>query len=353
MSVEPVTLRRARTDGAPALVDGAGRRIEYVRLSLTDRCNFRCVYCMPAAGLPWLPKPDLLTDDEIVALVRELVGLGMRRLRLTGGEPTLRPSLVALVGRLKAIPGLEDLSLSTNGVRLPALAGALAAAGLDRVNVSVDSLRPERIVALARRDLGVDPIAALEAATAAGLAPVKVNVVLVRGTNDDEVEALAALTIDRPWHVRFIELMPVGDLAESLHDDGAPVLERVVPSDEVLARLAALGERIGRPFAPAGGPDRGNGPAAYHRFRGAQGSVGVITPLTHSYCGACNRVRVTADGRLRTCLYGEHEVGLREALRAGAPVAPLVRAALAEKPLAHALLARDVGGLRALSQVGG
>jgi cyclic pyranopterin phosphate synthase len=335
------------------LVDGFGRTIRYLRLSLTDRCNFRCVYCMPATGLPWLPTADLLTDDEIVALVAQLVPLGLQRLRLTGGEPTLRPGLPALVARLKAVPGLEDLSLSTNGVRLPAMAGALAAAGLDRVNVSVDSLRLERIVALARRDLGFAPITALEAATAAGLAPVKVNVVLVRGTNDDEIEALAALTVDRPWHVRFIELMPVGDLAERAAADGADPLALVVPSDEVLARVARLGARLGRPLAPDGGPGTGNGPAAYHRMGGALGTVGTITPMTHTYCGACNRVRVTADGRLRTCLYGDHEVELRTALRAGAPVAPLVRAALADKPREHALLARGTGGLRALSQVGG
>jgi cyclic pyranopterin phosphate synthase len=333
------------------LTDGHGRRIEYVRLSLTDRCNFRCVYCMPANGLPWLPRGDLLTDDEIVALVGELVALGLRRLRLTGGEPTLRPTLVPLVARLRSVAGLEDLSLSTNGVRLPALAAPLRAAGLDRVNVSVDSLDPARVVALARRDLGFDPVAALDAAERAGLAPIKVNVVLVRGVNDDEVERLAALSVERPWHVRFIELMPVGDLAERTPDDAAGT--RAVPSPEVVARLEALGDALGRPLEDGGGPARGNGPAAYRRFRGARGSVGVITPLTHSYCGACNRVRVTADGRLRTCLYGDHEVGLRDALRAGVPIAPLVHAALAEKPLAHALLARRTGGLRALSQIGG
>jgi cyclic pyranopterin phosphate synthase len=316
---------------------------------------------MPAVGLPWIPRPHLLTDDEIVALVRELVPLGLERLRLTGGEPTLRPDLPRLVARLRAVPGLRDLSLSTNGVRLPALAAELRAAGLDRVNVSVDSLRPARVVALARRDLGFDPIAALEAAEGAGLAPIKVNVVVMRGINDDEIEDLARLSLDRPWHVRFIELMPVGELAAldeaamvAAADSGAPAdpLARVVPSDEIVARLARLGGALGRPLTADAGPG-GNGPAAYRRFAGARGTVGVITPMTHTYCGACNRVRVTADGRLRTCLYGEEEVDLREALRAGAPVAPLVRAALERKPREHALLARRVGGLRALSQTGG
>ena len=340
-------------DARPTLADGFGRRVEYLRVSLTDRCNYRCVYCMPAAGLPWLRRADLLTDDEVVEVVRQLSALGLRRVRLTGGEPTLRPTLVALVARLRALGTLDDLSLSTNGVRLAELAPALAAAGLDRVNVSVDSLDRGRATRIARRDRGLDPVAALEAAERAGLSPIKVNVVVMRGVNDDEVEALAALTLDRPWHVRFIELMPVGELAESLAAEGADPAALVVPSDEVLARVARMAERVGRPLAPADGPARGNGPARYARFAGGAGSVGVITPMTHTYCGACNRVRLTADGRLRPCLYGDGEVLLRDAVRAGAPLAPLVREALAGKPMEHALLQRRVGGLRALSQIGG
>jgi cyclic pyranopterin phosphate synthase len=338
----------------PSLHDQHGRRIEYLRVSVTDRCNFRCVYCMPLAGLPWLPREALLTDDEIVQVVRELAPLGLRRVRLTGGEPTLRPDLATLVARLRAIPAIEDLSLSTNGTRLVESAEALRRAGLDRVNVSVDSLRPERIAGLSRRGgAGFEPLAALEAAQAAGLGPIKVNVVVIAGRNDDELEAMARLTLDRPWHVRFIELMPVGELADAEAAAGRDPLALVVPSDDVLARLEALGRAIGRPLRAGGAPSRGNGPAAYHRFEGAAGSVGVITPMTHTYCGTCNRVRLTADGRLRTCLYGDHEVLLRDALRAGRPLAPLVREALADKPLEHALLTRRIGGLRALSQVGG
>ena len=325
-----------------ALLDQFGRTIEYLRVSVTDRCNFRCRYCMPLEGLPWLPKADILSYEEIAEVVAQLAPLGLRRVRLTGGEPTIRPQLASLVGMLRAVPAVEDIALSTNGARLPALAQELSAAGLDRVNISADSLRPARIVAIARRDLGFDPVHAARSAQAAGLAPIKINMVVIRGTNDDEVADFARLTIDHPWHVRFIELMPVGEMADLTFD-------HVVPSDEVLARIgAALG-----PLERTAGPPRGNGPAEYWRVPGAAGSVGVITPMTHTYCARCNRVRLTADGRLRTCLFGTHEVDLRTPLRAGIPLAPFVERALAEKPEAHALLQRRNGGLRALSQVGG
>ena len=324
-----------------ALRDQWGRSIEYLRISVTDRCNFRCVYCMPKEGLQWLPKAEILSYEEITEVVRQLAPLGLRRLRITGGEPTIRPDLESLIRQLRRIPGIEDISLSTNGAKLPWMAQSLRAAGLDRVNMSADSLRPERIAAIARRDLGFDPIAAAGAAEAAGLTPVKINVVVLRGTNDDEVEDFARLTIDRPWHVRFIELMPVGDLREL-------TWEHVVPSDEVLERIGALGV-----LSADDGPARGNGPARYYRLAGAAGTVGVITPMTHTYCGSCNRVRLTADGRLRTCLYGDHEVNLRDPLRRGEALEPLFRQALADKPKEHALLQMQVGGLRALSQVGG
>jgi len=297
---------------------------------------------MPLEGLAWLPKSDILSYEEIAEVVRQLAPMGLRRVRITGGEPTIRPQLSTLVRQLRAIAAVDDIALSTNGVRLPELARELADAGLDRVNMSSDSLRPDRIAAIARRDLRFDPITSATAAQDAGLAPIKLNVVVMRGINDDEVLDFARLTLDRPWHVRFIELMPVGEMA-MLTD------AHVVSSDEVLSRIAAAFGAL----APAAGPARGNGPAAYHRLPGAAGTIGVITPMTHTYCGSCNRVRLTADGRLRTCLFGDHEVDLRTPLRAGVPLAPFVHRALAEKPEAHALLARRVGGLRALSQVGG
>jgi len=321
--------------------DAHGRRIEYLRISITDRCNLRCVYCMPREGLPWIPNTAVLSYEEIRDIVAQLAPLGIQRLRITGGEPTIRPQLAELVALLRAIPGIEDIALSTNGLRMRELGASLRDAGLDRVNISSDSLRPERIADIARRRVAFDPIDAVSAALDAGLRPVKLNVVVMRGVNDDELLDYARLTRELDVHVRFIELMPVGELrldAERLR----------VPSDEVLQRIATVG-----PLVADSGPVRGNGPAAYYRFAGAPGTIGVITPMTHTYCGDCNRVRLTADGRLRTCLFGDHEVDLRAPLRRGEPLAPLFSQALAEKPLEHQLLQLRTGGLLALSQTGG
>ncbi|HXN76968.1 MAG TPA: GTP 3',8-cyclase MoaA [Gemmatimonadaceae bacterium] len=323
------------------LRDGFGRSIEYLRISVTDRCNFRCLYCMPVSGLEWLPKSGILSYEEIAQVVLQLAPLGLRRLRITGGEPTLRPDLELLIGMLRAIPEIEDISLSTNGVRLPALADTFARAGLDRINMSADSLQPGRIRSISRRNTDFDPIAAATAAEHAGLSPIKINVVVMRGINDDELCDFARLTMEHEWHVRFIELMPVGEMRELTWD-------HVVPSEEILRRLEEIS-----PLVPTPGPARGNGPARYFRFERARGTIGVITPMSHTYCGSCNRVRLTADGRLRTCLFGDDEVDLRTPLRSGLPLEPFFRSALSSKPKEHHLLQMQVGGLRALSQVGG
>lgn len=324
-----------------ALRDGFGRTIEYLRISVTDRCNFRCQYCMPLAGVEWLPRADILSYEEIAAVVRELAPLGLRRLRLTGGEPTIRPQIGRLIRLLREIPEIEDIAMSTNGLRLPELAPELKRAGLDRVNMSADSLRLDRIRQIARRNIDFDPIAAATAAERAGLSPIKINVVVLRGINDDEIGDFARLTFDRAWQVRFIELMPVGEMREV-------TWQHVVPMEEILQRLGRVA-----PLTPTDAPARSNGPARYYRFGGAQGSIGLITPMSHTYCASCNRVRLTADGRLRTCLFGDHEVDLRTPLRDGLPLEPFFRTALAGKPREHALLQMRVGELRALSQVGG
>jgi cyclic pyranopterin phosphate synthase len=296
---------------------------------------------MPVAGLEWLPKSDILSYEEIAQVVKELAPLGLRRLRITGGEPTIRPQLELLIEMLRAIPEIEDVSLSTNGLRLPALARTFKLAGLDRINMSADSLRPDRIRSISRRNVEFDPIAAATAAADAGLSPIKINVVVMRGINDDEIRDFAELTLAHEWHVRFIELMPVGEMREL-------TWEHVVPSAEVLQRLENMGT-----LEPTAGPSRGNGPARYFRLRGARGTVGIITPISHTYCGSCNRVRLTADGRLRTCLFGDDEVDLRTPLREGLPLEPFFRSALTTKPKEHQLLQMQIGGLRALSQVGG
>ena len=331
----------ARTDG---MRDGFGRRVEYLRISVTDKCNLRCVYCMPEAGLPWLRRSEILRYEEIAEIVRVMAGLGLRRLRLTGGEPLVRRDLPELVRLLAAIPGIEDIALSTNAVLLDELAETLRDAGVKRVNVSLDSLRPDRIDAIARRaGSAAGVLAGLAAAERAGLEPIKVNTVIMRGRNDDEIEAFARHTIDRPWHIRFIEVMPVGDNTEISADE-------YVPATEMLERLQRLGE-----LEPVPGP-AGNGPATYFRFPGARGTVGVITPMSHNYCERCNRMRLTANGRLRPCLFGDLETDLREPLRRGEPLEPLIRHTLQVKPERHYLIQgsdRGSGGLRALSQVGG
>lgn len=326
------------------MIDGFGRRIEYLRVSVTDKCNLRCVYCMPEEGLPWLRRDQLLTYEEIARIVGAMAPLGLRRVRITGGEPLVRRDVAALAGMIASIPGIEDLALSTNAVLLDEHAGALKAAGVRRLNVSLDSLRPERVDVLARRPgTAARVMAGLAAAEDAGFEPIKLNVVLIRGANDDEISDFAALTRERPWHVRFIELMPTGaNLALSAN--------AFVSCTEALERLQGIAE-----LEPVAGPP-GNGPATYYRFPDARGTVGVITPMSHDYCERCNRMRLTADGQLRPCLFGHLQTDLRNPLRRGDDLVPLITETLRVKPERHWLVqGSDVGsgGLVALSQTGG
>jgi cyclic pyranopterin phosphate synthase len=324
--------------------DGFGRRIEYLRISVTDKCNLRCVYCMPEEGLPWLRRDELLSYEEIAEVVRAMAGMGLRKLRITGGEPLVRRDLHVLVRQLRAIDGIDDIALSTNAVLLDAQAEALCAAGVDRLNVSLDSLRPDRIDAIARRTGSAEAIfRGLEAAERAGFSPIKLNCVVMRGRNDDEVADFAAATRERPWHVRFIEVMPTGDNLGVSRDE-------YVSADEILDAVGRIGA-----LQPVAGP-AGNGPARYFAFPGAAGTVGVITPMSHNYCGSCNRMRLTADGQLRPCLFGSIQTNLRDPLRRGDPIEPLVRQTLRIKPERHWLVQGSdagSGGLLALSQVGG
>jgi GTP 3',8-cyclase len=326
------------------LSDAFRRPITYLRISVTDRCNLRCTYCMPEAGLPWISKPEILTFEEIERIVRAAASVGVRSLRLTGGEPLVRRNLARLVSRLSAIDGIEDIALSTNGLLLPELAESLAAAGLNRVNISLDTLRPDRFQAIARRPGLERVLAGIDAAFAAGLGPVKLNCVVMRGQNDDEVADFAALTRERPVFVRFIEMMPVVAHAAEQRD-------LYVSADEILARIGAVEE-----LEPSLGPG-GNGPARYFAFRGAPGAVGVISPLSHDYCERCNRVRLTADGRLRLCLFGDYEIDLRTPLREGASrddLAALLHGGMLIKPERHHLrLGEPASRMRAFSEIGG
>ena len=324
--------------------DGFGRRVEYLRISVTDKCNLRCVYCMPVEGLPWLKREELLSYEEITEIVQAMAGMGLRKLRITGGEPLVRRDLSTLVRKLRAVDGIEDIALSTNAVLLEEQADELRAAGVDRLNVSLDSLVPARVDAISRRPGSAEAIfRGLAAAERAGFAPIKINCVVMRGRNDDEVADFAAITRERPWHVRFIEVMPTGDNLGVSRDE-------FVSSDEILAAVGRIGA-----LEPVAGP-AGNGPARYFAFPGAAGTVGVITPMSHNYCGSCNRMRLTADGQLRPCLFGSIQTDLRAPLRRGDPIEPLVRQTLRIKPERHWLVQGSdagSGGLLALSQVGG
>ncbi|HEX8317511.1 GTP 3',8-cyclase MoaA [Longimicrobium sp.] len=339
----PVASERPIPETGP-MTDGFGRRIEYLRISVTDKCNLRCVYCMPEEGLPWLKREQILRYEEIAEIVRVMADQGLRRIRITGGEPLVRRDLPALVRMIRAVPQIEDVALSTNAVLLTEMADELRYAGVDRVNVSLDSLRPDRIDAISRRAGSADGIfRGLEAAERAGFAPIKVNCVVMRGRNDDEVADFAAITRDRPWHVRFIEVMPTGENLGVSADE-------FVSSDEILENIGRIGD-----LRPVAGP-AGNGPARYYAFDGAAGTVGVITPMSHNYCDRCNRMRLTADGQLRPCLFGHAQTNLRDPLRRGEPLEPLIRQTLRIKPERHWLVQGSdagSGGLLALSQVGG
>ena len=329
------------------LTDRYGRVVASLRLSLTDRCNLRCSYCMPEEGLNWLPREETLTDDEVVRLVRIAVGLGVRDVRLTGGEPLLRRGLVGIVERLASLEDRPVLSLTTNGIGLSRMAAPLAAAGLDRINVSLDTVVPETYAAITRRDRFADVVEGLAAAKAAGLTPVKINAVLLRGVNDEQAPDLVLWALREGYEPRFIEQMPL----DAQH---AWEREQMVTADEI---LAALRTRLDLEPEHA---DRGSAPAERWVVRSGGevlGTVGVIASVTRPFCGACDRIRVTADGQVRNCLFSRGETDLRIAMRAGADdaaVAGLIRGNVAVKLPGHGI---DEPGFlqppRPMSAIGG
>ncbi|CAN3983579.1 GTP 3',8-cyclase MoaA [Kitasatospora purpeofusca] len=294
------------------LLDTFGRRAVDLRVSLTDRCNLRCTYCMPEQGLQWLAKPDLLTDEEIVRLVTVAVrDLGVQEVRFTGGEPLLRPGLVGIVQACAALDPRPELSLTTNGIGLARTAAALRAAGLDRVNVSLDTLDPDTFHTLTRRHRHQDVLDGLAAAEAAGLTPVKLNAVLMRGVNEDEAPALLAWCLERGYELRFIEQMPLD--AQHGWDRSS-----MITAEEILDRLSARFD-----LTPEPSTTRGAAPAERWLVDGGPGRVGVIASVTRPFCRACDRTRLTADGQVRDCLFATGETDLRSALRSGADDAEL------------------------------
>ncbi|NEW09841.1 GTP 3',8-cyclase MoaA [Paenibacillus sp. SYP-B3998] len=330
------------------LVDRFGRMHDYLRISVTDRCNLRCVYCMPEEGMEFEPDDKLMTFDEITDVVRVLARLGVRKLRLTGGEPLVRKNLEQLIGMLSRIPGIEDIALTTNGIYFASRAEKLRAAGLTRVNISLDSLKADRFSFITRGGDIRRVLDSIEAAYKAGITPIKLNVVLMKGINDDEIEDFLQMTLDRPIQVRFIEYMPIGHQDEEWKN-------RYLSLSTVLDRCAGKGWQ-----AVPSEAVYGNGPAQNYRIAGAIGSFGLIHPISDHFCETCNRLRITADGNVKPCLYWSDEFNVRKYIGDDTAVEDLFFRALDIKPqnheMAQALLDQEQSHrptLRRMSQIGG
>ncbi len=328
--------------------DSFDREIDYLRISVIDRCNLRCVYCMPLDGIRFLPNAELLTPAEIEAVVRAAVSVGFRKFRLTGGEPTLRLDLVEIVERIARVPGVGTLALTTNALLMPELARPLKNAGLGRVNVHLDSLNPATVERQMRWGTFDQIWKGIEACEAAGLTPIKLNAVVAAGYNEADVVDLARLTRERDWHVRFIELMPLGG-----GECATLSVKRYVSNIETRRRIeAALG-----PLSELGGQNPSD-EARNFKFNGARGVVGFISPVSEPYCGTCNRMRLTADGKFHLCLLNDDELDVRRALRSPsgdglAEVARILRRAVELKPTGHHLLEGRSTRERSMYQIGG
>lgn len=323
--------------------DAYHREINYLRVSVTDRCNLRCIYCMPPEGVQSLPHDDILHLEEIVTIVKAAALIGVKKVRLTGGEPLLRKGLGDLVRSITDIPGIDDIALTTNGLLLPSWVKVLKESGLNRVNISLDTLRADRYREITRNG-NLDGVwRGIDAAFEYGLHPVKLNTVVIRGFNDDEVVAMAGLTLKRPLNIRFIELMPIGP-------SNSWTTGRFVPAEEI---MSVVNNRLGQ-LVPAK-ISVGNGPAQYYRLQDAPGTIGFITSMSEHFCRSCNRLRLTASGSLRPCLYDGREVDLKTPLREGAginEISDLIMRAVALKPDRHHML-DGWQDKRGMSQIGG
>ncbi len=330
--------------------DGQGRQIDYLRISLTDRCNLRCIYCMPEHGVKSIPHESILTLEEVHKAIECASQLGIKHIRFTGGEPTVRKGLLGLIERTAQTPGIESVALTTNAILLPNMVTDLKAAGLSRVNISLDTLDAEQYRFITRRGNLNDALKGVEAALSSGLSPVKLNTVVVRSLNQDLL-SFARLTVDAPLHVRFIEYMPIGS-GEDCGGCGWG-LDDVVPAKEIIETINMQAQSIGLgSLQPTMATPDGWGPAQYYRLPGAQGTVGVISAISKHFCASCNRLRLTADGKIKPCLFSDTEYDIRSALRKGdkEEVLSVFKAALSHKPSGHE---HRIGTRRMMSQVGG
>ena len=328
------------------LVDPFGRKITYLRISVTDRCNLRCVYCMPPEGVIWKPHDTIMRFEEILQVVEVAAQQGISEVRLTGGEPLIRQGLPDLVRMIAKVPGIEDISLTTNGLLLDKLSLPLAEAGLKRINVSLDTLNPDKFSRITRGGSFDKVWRGLEAADAAGLAPLKINAVALKGVNDDEILDLARLSLQHAWQIRFIELMPIRNQAP--WGEGFPP-----PSDCYLSVRAILDILKPLGIQPTGEKAAGSGPAQQYSIPGAAGKLGIISALGDQFCLTCNRLRLTADGYLRPCLMNDGEVYVLDAIRQGQPLLPLLQQAVLKKPRQHELAQNRPPTGRNMTQIGG
>jgi cyclic pyranopterin phosphate synthase len=332
------------------LKDNYQRTIDYLRVSITDRCNLRCIYCMPSGGLIPIEHKEILRYEEIIRIIRIATGIGLRKIRITGGEPLVRRNVVYLIASIKNIPGIEDLSLTTNGILLSRYAEELKSAGLDRVNVSLDTLKSARYREITRcGDLSF-VLKGIEAIEKVGLNPIKINMVPIRGVNSDEIEEFARLTLKAAYQVRFIEYMPFGS-------EGMWSPEKFISTEEIKSIVEGIGT-----ITPA--KLRKSGPARYFRFENAPGVIGFISPISNHFCNECNRLRLTADGKLRPCLFSETEIDLKPALRSGASddeIRRLIKLSIEVKPEGHNIAPQKLSSLiknreyckKLMSRIGG
>ncbi|MEK3783834.1 GTP 3',8-cyclase MoaA [Paenibacillus sp. FSL R5-0810] len=330
------------------LTDSFGRIHDYIRISVTDRCNLRCVYCMPEEGMEFQPHDQIMSYEEIAAVLRVLAPMGVSKVRLTGGEPLVRKDLESLVHMIASIDGIKDISLTTNGLLLPSKAKLLKEAGLTRINISLDSLQEESYARITRGGSVHKVLKGIEAAYEAGLDPIKLNMVLMKGFNEDEIRDFIAMTLDRPLHVRFIEYMPIGHASEEWRDSYLP-----------LSRVKEVCGEAGWEVREEKGPS-GNGPSRNMKVAGAVGTFGLIHPVSDHFCDSCNRLRLTADGNIKACLYWSDEFNVRRVIDDPVAVADLFRKALGAKPLNHEMaLALEkktqshTPTVRRMSQIGG